>query len=211
MLEVWPGLGDGTFGASTAFATSDSPRAIAPGDINADGDLDLFVPCRSAYAVTVFENSRAIQSTQPADGDACQRQTATFTTGTLAPGQISYQWSHDGVALTDGLTGAGSHIAGANTSQLVLSNLHPADAGGYTVAIDNGCTNFTTQPALLTVATTCAPDLTCDGAVDLSDLGVVLGDFNCTGDLCPGDVDEDGDTDLSDLNLVLVAYLQPCR
>ncbi len=211
VLEIWPGFGDGTFGPSTAFATSASPRAIAPGDINADGDLDLIVPCRSAPAITVFHNSRVIQSTQPADVDACQRQTATFTTGTLAPGQISYQWSHDGVALSDGLTGAGSNVSGSTTSQLVLSNLHPADAGEYTVAIDNGCTGFTTQPALLTVATACAADLTCDGTVNLSDLGLVLGDFNCQGDLCAGDVDEDGDTDLSDLNLVLVAYLQPCR
>ena len=52
-------------------------------------------------------------------------------------------------------------------------------------------------------------DLNADGVIDLSDLGVVLADFNCSG-LCAGDVDGDGDTDLSDLGVVLANWGETC-
>lgn len=45
-------------------------------------------------------------------------------------------------------------------------------------------------------------DLNGDGTVDLTDLGMLLADFGCTG-TCAGDVDGDGDTDLSDLGILL--------
>ncbi len=56
----------------------------------------------------------------------------------------------------------------------------------------------------------CPADFDHDGDVDLSDLGVVLADFGCTG-TCSGDVDGDNDTDLSDLGEVLSAYGLPCQ
>ena len=58
----------------------------------------------------------------------------------------------------------------------------------------------------------CEGDLDGDNDVDLSDLGIVLADWNCAAGpgLCAGDLDGDGDTDLSDLGVVLAAYGLPC-
>ncbi len=55
----------------------------------------------------------------------------------------------------------------------------------------------------------CAGDLDGDEDVDLSDLGILLADWGCSG-ACAGDVDGDGDVDLSDLGELLAAYAQPC-
>ena len=54
----------------------------------------------------------------------------------------------------------------------------------------------------------CPPDVTGDGAVDLADLNLVLGNFGqATSD---GDTNGDGGVDLADLNAVLGAFGQSC-
>lgn len=57
----------------------------------------------------------------------------------------------------------------------------------------------------------CRGDFNADGTIDLSDLGVLLSDYGCTGGNCPGDTDGDGNTDLSDLGVVLSAYGTSCN
>lgn len=52
----------------------------------------------------------------------------------------------------------------------------------------------------------CDADLTGDGFVCQDDLGILLGNFGCTGGSCPGDVDGDGDTDQSDLGVMLTEF-----
>ncbi|HUU97582.1 MAG TPA: hypothetical protein VM487_17745 [Phycisphaerae bacterium] len=49
-------------------------------------------------------------------------------------------------------------------------------------------------------------DLDCDADVDHSDLGILLSDWGCTGDDCPGDADGDGDTDHADLAILLAHF-----
>ena len=49
-------------------------------------------------------------------------------------------------------------------------------------------------------------DLDCDADVDHSDLGILLGDWGCSGDDCPGDADGDGDTDHADLGILLAHF-----
>jgi len=60
--------------------------------------------------------------------------------------------------------------------------------------------------------TLCPDDLDGSGVTDQSDLGVVLGDFGCTGlpGDCAGDLDNDGQTGQSDLGLLLSHYGQAC-
>jgi hypothetical protein len=53
-------------------------------------------------------------------------------------------------------------------------------------------------------------DLNGDGCVDLTDLAILLGDWDCTGGDCAGDADGDGDTDIADLALLLGNYNQGC-
>jgi hypothetical protein len=82
-------------------------------------------------------------------------QSQTVTAGSSAifsmriggPTQVAYQWRKDGVA-----------IAGANSANLALSNVQPADAGQYTVAIASGTEFVESKPATLTIGT--APVIT---------------------------------------------------
>lgn len=53
-------------------------------------------------------------------------------------------------------------------------------------------------------------DLTGDGVVDQSDLGLLLADYGCTGGDCLGDVDFDGDTDQGDLGALLSNFNGTC-
>jgi photosystem II stability/assembly factor-like uncharacterized protein len=49
-------------------------------------------------------------------------------------------------------------------------------------------------------------DLDGDGDVDITDLGLLLGAYGCTGGFCFGDLDGDGDTDITDLMILLRYY-----
>jgi hypothetical protein len=57
----------------------------------------------------------------------------------------------------------------------------------------------------------CVGDLDGSGAVDSSDLNMVLLGFGCVGGACTGDVDGDGDTDSADLNALLAAFGDGCE
>jgi hypothetical protein len=64
---------------------------------------------------------------------------------------------------------------------------------------------------ILAVSESVPGDLTGDGCVDLTDLGILLGDFGCAPPAsCPGDVDGDGDTDLTDLGILLANFGLGC-
>ena len=52
----------------------------------------------------------------------------------------------------------------------------------------------------------CVGDLDGDGDTDQGDLGILLGDWGCTGGNCPGDVDGDGDIDQGDLGVLLANW-----
>lgn len=56
----------------------------------------------------------------------------------------------------------------------------------------------------------CPGDLNGDCAVDVSDLGILLGNFGDPGPNSPGDVDGDGDTDISDLGILLGNFGTVC-
>ena len=55
----------------------------------------------------------------------------------------------------------------------------------------------------------CLGDLDGDFDIDLTDLALLLSDFDCSGG-CVGDVDGDGDTDLTDLAVLLSVFEAPC-
>lgn len=64
---------------------------------------------------------------------------------------------------------------------------------------------------IMVASPNCQGDLDDDGAIDLSDLGIILSDFGCISGACAADVDGDGDTDLSDLGIVLANFQVPCQ
>jgi Immunoglobulin I-set domain len=80
-------------------------------------------------------------------------ESAVFSVRAVGPGKLSYQWFHDGTALSDG-----SRVDGANAPTLTIgSGVRESDEGEYRVVVENfaGMTNGAS--ATLTVALPPAP------------------------------------------------------
>jgi hypothetical protein len=85
---------------------------------------------------------------------------------------FTYQWTKGGVPLSDGATGTGSTVSGANSFQLRITLPGPADAGSYACVV-TGCNGATATSASATAApdpaaVTPANDA-CAGAVQVAE------------------------------------------
>ncbi|HXG48666.1 MAG TPA: LamG-like jellyroll fold domain-containing protein, partial [Methylomirabilota bacterium] len=72
--------------------------------------------------------------------------TATCSVTASGIGSLSYQWRFNGTNLGDG-----GRVAGATSSQLTISGLQLADAGGYSVVVANAFGSVTSVVATLTM------------------------------------------------------------
>ncbi len=79
-------------------------------------------------------------ATQPVSLTRTQGNTATFSTVASGTAPFGYQWNLNGSALPN-----------ATNASLVLNNLHPPDAGNYTVLVTNAWGSATSTVATLTV------------------------------------------------------------
>jgi hypothetical protein len=93
----------------------------------------------SAVATLTVNVPPAI-TTEPQSQAVTVGQSASFSVVATGTGPLSYQWNLDGVA-----------IPGATESVLTLTNVQPADAGGYTVMVTNLVGSVTSAVATLTV------------------------------------------------------------
>jgi hypothetical protein len=108
---------------------------------------------------------------QPLDADAPAGAQATFVVVARDVGEPAFQWRHDGVPLTDGPTGSGSHISGAHAATLIVFNVQPSDEGGYDVIVSTGCGAETSSAAALTVGVpSCEADWDANGVVNSTDV-----------------------------------------
>ncbi|GJQ30759.1 MAG: hypothetical protein HBSAPP03_26430 [Phycisphaerae bacterium] len=130
---------------------------------------------------------------EPEDEQACAGTTAMLyahATGT----SLSYVWRRNGQALSDGPTGTGSVIFGANDYTLRIENAGGEDGGTYDCVATNACSEAVSREAVLTVVYCCDPDVNCDGAVNGFDVEImelaVGGDFT---DFCQADADYNRD------------------
>jgi uncharacterized repeat protein (TIGR03803 family) len=74
--------------------------------------------------------------------------TATFTVEVTADSlPVAYQWTRNGIILTDG-----GNISGATTSTLTISNVSAAEVGSYSVFVANSIGAYHGSLAILTVA-----------------------------------------------------------
>lgn len=125
---------------------------------------------------------------------------------------LRYQWRKDGFPLNDGPSGNGSVISGVDTETLTITNAQPGDAGAYDVLVNNSRGSDQSSAAILTVGSTCPADLDTSGAVDLSDLAILLSNFGTPSGATPeqGDLDRDHDVDLQDLANLLANFGTSC-
>ena len=101
----------------------------------------------AAATLTVWTDPRIV--TQPADQNVWLAQTATFTVVAAGTEPFSYQWYAGGIPLADN-----SRVSGTTAATLVITNVQPGDAGGYTVVVSNALGGITSSIAALTLATT---------------------------------------------------------
>ncbi len=96
----------------------------------------------NAGAAYLYLNSSPLIATHPASQSVGQGSNATFSvvaSGTPPPG---YQWQFNG-----------TNIAGATNTSFTRTNAQPADAGNYSVTVNNGFGAVTSSNAVLSVGT----------------------------------------------------------
>lgn len=79
-------VGDGNFGASTAFDTGGGPREITLGDFNRDGILDIATPDVAENAVTILIGN----------GDGSFKARVSFSTGDQPDAMLTGDYNSDG-------------------------------------------------------------------------------------------------------------------
>ncbi|HEV2328379.1 MAG TPA: immunoglobulin domain-containing protein [Verrucomicrobiae bacterium] len=87
-----------------------------------------------------------IELSTPASQAAVQGQNVTFTETPTGNPPFTYQWLLNGTPLANS-----SHIAGAETNVLVITNVSSLDAGTYSVDVTNSIGSNATATAILTV------------------------------------------------------------
>lgn len=86
----------------------------------------------------------------PISQSVCAGGLAHFDVTATSSGDLSYQWQHNGAALTDGWTSWGSYISGATSAALNISGVADGDLGIYDCVIAaTDCTSVISAGASL--------------------------------------------------------------
>ncbi|MBS0195944.1 MAG: hypothetical protein JSR77_04225 [Planctomycetes bacterium] len=162
--------------------------------------VELFGLHLSANASTL------IGASGPQDSLSCLGTDAMFQVSTVGSGPFTFQWRQHGIALTDGPTGTGSVIVGANTPTLMISNVSDADEAEYDCKVSNSCGRATSRAATLTVCAclACPADFNQDGGIDGADVSFFFDRWEVGN--CDADVNADGGTDGADVDAFFAAW-----
>jgi hypothetical protein len=130
-------------------AATYTTTTLAPGDaVSLEMTSSLAPACLTATSATSnaisfsFNASTAIV-TQPTPQAVCAGTNATFSVSATGQGTLSYQWSLNGVAISNNGT--------AITPNLVVSAVGSGNLGNYTVAVTGLCGTVTSSAAALTL------------------------------------------------------------
>jgi len=116
-------------------------------------------------------------------------------------GVLTYQWRRNGVELTDG-----PRISGAATAELTISDAQVADAGSYSVRIEDPCGSTISVNASIGVG--CAGDVNADGATTVGDFNILASNFGMLGGALrtTGDLSGDGNVTVADFNILAADF-----
>ncbi|MCA3004432.1 MAG: immunoglobulin domain-containing protein, partial [Phycisphaerales bacterium] len=104
----------------------------------------------TSAAASLTVRTQVAVTNQP---DSINRATGSNASFTVAASGTSptFQWRRNGVNLVNGVNANGTTVSGATTATLTLTSIALADAGNYTVVVDNACNTVTSAAAVLSV------------------------------------------------------------
>jgi hypothetical protein len=146
---------DGRFSlnpAATALIFTDNDGDTAPGFVNSIQLRDWALtsaemiaiggPSATGIPIIIPSVSMSVTVSPSNQTDSVGMAGTYFTASAVGPGTLTYQWYRDGKIL-----------AGKTSESLQLTNLQVADAGAYTVVVNNGTSSVTSSPASTLVVT----------------------------------------------------------
>jgi hypothetical protein len=119
-----------SWGSDTAGQVSHCPTGTGYVGVAAGGD----------HSLAIIDDGSPFIVVQPASQTVNHLLNATFTVTALGTAPLLYQWQH-----------AGTNIAGATSSVLVIPTVQPYNGGAYTVVVSNNVGTATSTPATLTI------------------------------------------------------------
>lgn len=157
----------GSISGATNFVDGVATATFTAGGTSGSGGADVTADNQTATATILIDTN---STTDPADQEVCEGQTANFSTTASGPGSFTFVWKKGSTVLNNGdLGGRVTITSGTNTSTLSIANTITTDADAYTVEATGDC-NTSSQTASLTVnpgtATTDPPDQTVCLGVD---------------------------------------------
>lgn len=138
----WRFNGGNIAGATQTSYTRNNVQPADAGDYSVVVSNFAAVAVSSNAALTVWQSPvPPLILNEPADLAASAGQTAVFSVTANGATPLAYQWQYNN-----------GNIAGATTSQLILSNVQTNQAGGYRVVITNAFGTTNSRTAALTVS-----------------------------------------------------------
>jgi hypothetical protein len=169
--DGWSGVGGGVAEPINALAFFHSELNIGLG-ATITLDEPESAPAGKGWLRYTFTGAPWVVQHPAFQSVACQAQ-AVFSVAAATGIPTSYQWRRNGEALSDGPTGHGCFILGAQTPTMTMYTVRAVDAAEYDCVVSNGCGSEPSFAALLT--NSCCPgDINVDGAVNVVDLLAVI-------------------------------------
>jgi hypothetical protein len=170
--STWGSFSTSLNGNIVDALTTFDPDASGPAypQLAVGGDFTLAAGSIANYVAAWVSSPAPVIITNPASPPtACQ---VSLTVRAAAGAFPTYQWRHNGSALTNGPTGTGSTVAGATSITLTLTGVGAQDVGAYDVVVTSACGSATSAPATVQF---CYAN--CDCSTASPQLNVL--DFNC--------------------------------
>ena len=131
------GLGSGKFESPRPYPLTSRPVPMLVFDLFGNGTPDVVAASTDPGGLALLVNTR-LGVAPLAPSGTCAGGSANIRALAGGVGTLTYQWRKDGVPLSDG-----GHIAGSQTSVLIILTAGPEDEGAYDVVVSDFCGTVT--------------------------------------------------------------------